>query len=264
VVGLERKFLLRERLFLSVGVHNSIYRVPGGTVTESGEPAPADSLVTNFYQRARLDFRDSDTQPRRGVMLQAEVQEAGISDISSWRYVRTTPDARVYLPLPLDAVLAARFAVGMYFIFFADPALDENSRKLGPRDYRLRGGGATSNRGFLPGELGDGSDGGTRRWEASLELRLPVTPTVGLVGFIDAGDVSQKPQFRWDHPQASSGFGLRYRTIVGSLRLDFAWRLPGLQVFGTDERYPGGDLNQVDFGFAKMNGAVHLTIGEAF
>ena len=264
VVGLERKFLLRERLFVSIGVHNSVYRVPDGATTKSGEPAPADSLVTNFYQRARFDFRDSETQPRRGAMLQVELQEAGITDISSWRYVRTTPDARAYLPLPLDAVLAVRFAVGMYFIFDADPQLDENSRNLGPRDYRLRGGGATSNRGFLPGELGDGPDGGTRRWEASLELRLPVTPTLGLVGFLDAGDVSQKPEFRWNVPQASSGFGLRYRTIVGSLRLDFAWRLPGLQVFGPDPRDPGGDLNQVDFGFAKMNGAVHLTIGEAF
>ena len=138
------------------------------------------------------------------------------------------------------------------------------SRDLGPRDLRLRGGGATSNRGFLPGELGDGSDGGTRRWEASCELRVPLTDAFGMVGFFDAGDVSRKPKFRWDHPQASAGFGLRYFTLIGSIRVDVAWRIQDMQVFGPDERDPGGEQSQVDFGFAELDGAIHFTLGESF
>jgi outer membrane protein assembly factor BamA len=84
------------------------------------------------------------------------------------------------------------------------------------------------------------------------------------VGFFDVGDVSKKPTFRWNYPQAATGFGLRYHTIVGPLRVDFAWRLKHMQVYGTDARDPGGDQNVVDLGFTKFQGAIHLTIGESF
>lgn len=263
-LGFERLFLRRERLFVSVGVKNSTYRVPSGEVTMDGDAPPASSRNFYLYQRTRLDFRDDAAQPHKGFLLQTELQEGGLAGLSSWRYVRSTPDLRLYAPLPLRTTFAVRFALGMYFIFEADQKLEELSQKLGPRDYRLRGGGATSNRGFLPGQLGDGPDGGTRRWEASAELRLPLTASLGLVGFFDVGDVSQKTTFRWDHPQASSGMGLRYRTLVGPLRLDFAWRIKNMQVFGPDERSPGGSQNTVDFGFFKLHGAIHLTLGESF
>ena len=263
-LAFERFFLRNERLFLSAGLKNSVYRVPAGEVTMSGEPTPASSLLSYVFQRVRLDYRDDVHRTRQGFMAQAELQELGLSKLSSWYGFRTTPDARVYIPLPLYASLAFRFAVGMLFIRRADSELDELSKKLGPRDTRLRGGGATSNRGWLPGELGDGPDGGTRRWEGSAELRLRVTPNFGVVGFFDAGDVSKETKFRWNYPQASSGFGLRYHTIVGPIRLDFAWRLKGLQVFGTDQRDPGGEQSKLDFGFAKMAGAIHITIGESF
>jgi translocation and assembly module TamA len=260
----ERRFLRGDHLYLSTGIKNSVYRVPEGETTSDGGEPSADYLLTYFFQRIRLDYRDDERRPRLGFMYQTELQEAGMGKASSWAYLRTTPDLRVYLPLPWEITLATRFALGMYFIPRADAKLDDLSRSLGPRDLRLRGGGATSNRGFLPGELGDGSDGGTRRWEASFELRIPLTASLGVVGFFDAGDVSKKPTFRWDHPQASSGFGLRYFTPIGSIRVDLAWRIKNMQVFGTDERDPGGEQNQVDFGFAKMDGAIHFTLGESF
>jgi translocation and assembly module TamA len=263
-ISLERRFLREERLFVSAGFKNSVYRVPDGELTQDGEPAPASYLLSYFFQRTRLDYRDNEARPHKGFMLQTELQEGGLGSLSSWRYLRSTPDLRFYIPLPYEITFALRFAVGMYFIFKADTKLDTQSQTLGPRDNRLRGGGATSNRGFLPGELGDGPDGGTRRWESSAELRLPVTTNLGVVGFFDAGDVSKKETFRWKYPQASAGFGLRYHTLVGPVRLDVAWRIKDMQVFGPDERDPGGEQTTVDFGFAKLHGAIHLTIGESF
>jgi outer membrane protein assembly factor BamA len=263
-VALERLFLRNERLYLSIGIKNSVYRVPTGEVTMSGAPTPHDSLLTYVFERVRLDYRDDVTRPRKGMMVQTEVQEWGMAKLSSWRGFRVTPDARVYIPLPWYASFAFRFALGLLFIRHADSDLDDLSARLGPRDSRLRGGGATSNRGWLPGELGDGPDGGTRRWEGSGELRLRLTQNFGAVGFFDVGDVSKKPELRWKYPQASSGFGLRYYTIVGPIRLDFAWRIKNLQVFGPDERDPGGQQNKINFGFAKMAGAIHITIGESF
>jgi outer membrane protein assembly factor BamA len=263
-VTLEWHFLHGNHLYLASGFKNSVYRVPAGEHTSEGGEPSSDSILSYFFERIRIDFRDDPQRPRRGFMYQTEAQEAGMGKASSWRYLRVTPDVRVYLPLPWDITFATRFALGIYLIDRADKKLDSLSQDLGPRDLRLRGGGATSNRGFLPGELGDGSDGGTRRWEGSAELRIPLTYAFGVVGFFDVGDVCKKTKFRWNYPQASSGFGLRYFTIVGAMRLDFAWRIKGLQIFGEDKRDPGGELNQVDFGFAKMDGAIHLTLGESF
>jgi outer membrane protein assembly factor BamA len=260
----ERRFLRDDHLYLSTGLKNSVYRVPEGELTSDGAEPSANYLLTYFFQRIRFDYRDDEQRPRLGFMYQTEIQEAGMGKASSWAYLRTTPDLRVYLPLPWQITLTTRFALGMYFILRADQKLDDLSRDLGPRDLRLRGGGATSNRGFLPGELGDGSDGGTRRWEASCELRVPLTNVFGVVGFFDAGDVSKKSEFRWNYPQASAGFGLRYFTVIGAIRVDLAWRIENMQVFGPDQRDPGGELSEVDFGFATMDGAIHFTLGESF
>ena len=67
--------------------------------------------------------------------------------------------------------------------------------------------------------------------------------------FADAGDVSRgdptctqlpcSATWRFQYPQLSFGLGLRYRTLVGPLRLDAAIAPPGLQTFGSgDDRNP--------------------------
>jgi outer membrane protein insertion porin family/translocation and assembly module TamA len=177
-------------------------------------------------------------------------------------------DARMYLPLPWSIVLAARFALGAIFVSNPKDSLDARSKRLGPQNYRLRGGGAASNRGFLAGRLGDSEYGGTRRWEGSLELRIPVGGDFGFVAFGDVGDVSDAagetvlpgaplklPTFEFRRLNAATGFGLRYFSVLGAIRLDVGWRIPGLQVVG--QRDDG-----VTFGVGPS--AVHFTIGEAF
>jgi hypothetical protein len=271
-LGAQRMFLLG--LFSArLALHNSIYRVPAGERRFDGSPPPASSLLTYVEETVRLDLAHSLLQPmqtssaetpRRGATLQLSLHEAGHGLPSDWDFVRFMPDARGYIPLFSHVSLALRFALGFLFVTRAAPALDELSRELGPRDDRLRGGGATSNRGFLPGTLGDGIEGGVRRWEASVELRVPLGSDIGLVGFCDAGDVNRAPRFRFDYPQAAAGFGLRYYTLIGPIRLDLAWKLPGLQVLArTDERVPPAAAS----GSQGSRGGpfvTNLTIGEAF
>jgi outer membrane protein assembly factor BamA len=141
--------------------------------------------------------------------------------------------------------------------------------KFGPLRHRLRGGGYNSDRGYAPNTLGDVEmidnrllSGGLRQWETSLELRMPVSESFGTVLFADAGDVSRSTQYRFNYPQLSFGLGLRYRTLVGPLRLDAAVAPPGMQVFGTDERIRTGVLPSRLLGL--VNGALSFTIGEAF
>jgi outer membrane translocation and assembly module TamA len=142
-------------------------------------------------------------------------------------------------------------------------------RTLGPLRARLRGGGQNSVRGFRANTLGDAEDrgalfsGGLRQWEASIELRVPLTISFGTAFFVDVGDVTRETTFRLNHPQTTFGFGLRYKTIVGPLRLDVGLLPHALQVFGNDRR-PDNRPSQTDGVFGFADGAVHLTIGEAF
>ena len=79
--------------------------------------------------------------------------------------------------------------------------------------------------------------------------------------FGDAGDVSRAPRFRFDHPKTSAGFRLRYFAPGGG----FAFRVPGAQVIGVDERYRGPrDDTLVSLGFVRWPGVFHLSIGESF
>ena len=161
---------------------------------------------------------------------------------------------------------------------------------LGPTRYRLRGGGPTSHRGFSAATLADidqGSpgeadpaipercrndldpapdpefldrDGGIRRWEASLELRTRITESFGLVGFVDMGDVNRLASFRFNNLNTALGFGLRYYTIVGPVRLDFSFFPPGLQHVG-----PGrNNVARPYYIGNNVHGTFTLTIGEAF
>jgi outer membrane translocation and assembly module TamA len=262
-LAVEREFW-RSRLFLRVGLVNSIFRVPSGEVQFDGNPAPSDSVVTYLEQLIRLDFRDDVARPHQGAVLSLAVQEAGYFLPSSWDYIRLLPEVRLYAPLPAHITLAARFSLGMYFITHAAESLDSLQQELGPRDLRLRGGGASSNRGFPPGLLGDGLEGGTRRWLASLELRIPVTPVITLAGFMDMGDVSQEERFRFDYPQAASGFGVRFFTLVGVIRFDFAWKIAGLQVLApTDERVVDTNAEGEPIGRGGKF-VFNLTIGQPF
>lgn len=256
--GFRRSFW-RRRFTASIAAEQDFYRIEDTQV-----PDDVSSYTLPFLeQELTLDLRNDARRPRLGAYFKVLVQETSmLGGYGSWDYVRVLPDARVYVPLFLDVVLAARFAIGVLQVFNASPALkmqSETTADLGPEAYRLRGGGANSDRGFVAGQLGDGVVGGSTRYEGSLELRIPLGGDFGLVGFGDVGDVHTKIDFH--HLNAATGFGLRYYSIIGALRLDIAWRLAALEWIGRPQW-----LNE-DEKPAGRNGwpsAIHLTIGEAF
>jgi translocation and assembly module TamA len=254
-LGLTRPFW-RRRLNVTLAIAHDLYEIT------SGDPPKTVSSYRLPYleQLVVLDLRNNPQRPRYGAYASVLVQEAFRLGYGSWDYVRIIPDVRGYVPLMWDFVLAARFALGALFISDRSQALDPTSTKLGPWPYRLRGGGANSNRGFSAGKLsvpqGEESIGGIRRYEGSLELRIPFGQDIGMVVFGDVGDVNQEADFRFSHLNTALGFGLRYFTIIGAVRFDAGWRIPGWQVLGDEPEEP-----------FKTNGwpnAVHLTIGEAF
>jgi outer membrane protein insertion porin family/translocation and assembly module TamA len=101
--------------------------------------------------------------------------------------------------------------------------------------------------------------GGFTLWELSIELRFPLFGGLDGTLFTDAADVSpRRLSFRW-RPHLSSGFGFRYDTPVGPIRLDLGFRLPGLQApKGAKDEAARGD------GFFGIPMAASFGIGESY
>lgn len=256
-VGGERGFL-KQRLLVSMAVHQEFMLVADRQPIVDN--APSSYELPFLEQRVSLDLRNNSANPDYGMYFALSGQEAFKVSDRGWNYLRLVPDARGYLPLGLGIVLAARFALGWLQIFKAGSDLDADSQRLGPQAYRFRGGGAQSNRGFAPGLLGDGILGGIRRWESSIELRVPVTQSFSIALFSDMGDVHAGSSFRFTHLNTALGGGLRYRTLVGPIRFDVGVRPPSLQRIGGGQ----GSTDTTKFLSKRFEGAVHITIGEPF
>ena len=147
--------------------------------------------------------------------------------------------------LPFDAagkyVLAGRIAIG---------AILGATRTDIPADKRFYAGGGDTVRGYAHQSVGplDASDdpiGGSSLIAGSIEMRARVMEDIGLVAFLDGGNVfrSELPDFGVD-PLFGAGFGVRYYTPIGPLRVDLAFPL---------DRRPSDDAFQI-----------YISLGQAF
>lgn len=134
---------------------------------------------------------------------------------------KVTLEGRSYLALDKAArfVVAARGKIGS--IMGAD-AVQLPSNML----FFAGGGGSVRGYGYrnigirtLSGEV----IGGRSLVEASAEIRVMLTQSIGVVGFVDAGVVGDDvyPDFR-ENTKVGAGLGVRYKTGLGPIRLDVA------------------------------------------
>ncbi len=268
---LSRPFL-DGRLLLTGSLNYDAY-----LVVDNDPRFPTSYQVVFFDERVVIDLRDDSRSPRAGFFFQVGSQQSPAQLKRSWQYVRVTPEVRGYIPLPLSSTLAFKFGIGGMFLFSRDTRrLDLIGQALGPQSYRLRSGGPTSHRGFFGGFLGDAAsidsltregndarnDGGLRRWEASVEWRVPVTERFATALFMDFGDVNRGKSYRFNYIRAAAGFGFRYQTPVGPVRLDFGFLIPNWQIVG--EPPPPNAFNIFRFIRGGVPGAIQFTIGEAF
>ncbi|MFO1121497.1 MAG: autotransporter assembly complex family protein [Hyphomicrobiales bacterium] len=169
---------------------------------------------------ATYDTRNSVIDPTSGLYAWLLAEPQYSIDTSS-PFFTGDAELRLYHALDADAryVLAARGRVGS--ILAAD--LEDI-----PAHRRFYAGGGGSVRGYDylgigPRLAGYGPTGGLSRAEGSLEARVKITDTIGIVPFVDAGYVAEttlfhgNEEFRW-----AAGLGLRYYTAVGPIRLDVA------------------------------------------
>jgi outer membrane protein insertion porin family/translocation and assembly module TamA len=265
--GVQRKFF-RSR-FLVFPSFNIQYANPF-SYNRDDPPSGLQSLtIPNLELFLELDLRRNDktwdpVKPRSGFYASTDVQVSGFFMGGDASDVRFRPEARFYVPLWKNGVLAGRAGTGLLFAknygatFDAPPATatvegDDTARIAANRDIQImqiRGlfsGGPSSNRGYGYNEIGphrvlndDGvlltsaeSVGGRTEWDASLEVRIKLNESFGATLFTDASDVTAGfGEYRIDHPHLSTGVGLSYDTPVGPLRGDLGFRIPGLQIIG--------------------------------
>ncbi len=173
-----------------------------------------------------------------------------------------------------------------------DPAVIRDQQKLllrafysgGPtsnRGYPLRGVGPHGPIGFLfpdPNSSANCSTtpeacvrplGGLTLWEFSLEGRFPLGGAFEGGVFVDASDLRRTHMISLDRPHLSPGVGLRYRTPVGPLRLDLAYRVPYAQQIGsryidTEAGSPSGRAEENFLDNYWLPLSLYFAIGEAF
>jgi len=210
--------------------------------------------------KTTLDFRNDALRPHSGVFISNDFQLAGLPVLSNFRSagslfasdLRLLPEVRGYLPLARRWTLALRGTVGFLFPFPGSygesfrPGVDASSSDIQLVFFRgFFSGGPNSNRGYPyrgVGPMGYVSDflpvptnllfptGGLTLWEASVEIRFPISGDLGGAAFCDASDVSR---YRFDvrvlYPHLSCGVGLHYNTPVGAIGIDVGFPIPGAQ-----------------------------------
>lgn len=103
--------------------------------------------------------------------------------------------------------------------------------------------------------------GGPSLWEASAELRFPLSGPLTGATFCDFSDVSpEQLDLRFSYLHMSCGAGARYATPVGPVRIDLGYRIPSMQIVGEPDDAVDGDPGEI-FGLPI---ALSLGIGEAF
>lgn len=233
------------------------------------------ALIDRLFPQVRLatisggitrDTRDDALEPTRGALLGFEGSLAARALGGQVGFLKGYGQALWFTPVPVRSgtVFATRLAVGLADGFprtvdlpGPDGELVETLVEDLPASERFFAGGDTTIRGFALDTVGAGStispQGFPRGGNAVLimngELRVPVTTNIGAALFVDGGQVFERaPDFGLTDLRGGAGFGLRYRSPLGPIRVDLG--------FKTDRREIAGRL--------ESRRAFHFSFGQAF
>ena len=241
--------------------------------------------LSSFTASRLRDTRDDPFDPTRGTITSFETELAGRAIGSERGFSRSFASGTIYRRMPGTdrIVMAAGARLGMAWGFPQTTRVSPASRDSGapesidvllsdpalPISERFFAGGDTTVRGFALDRLGDprGKTGGTIDQDGfprggnamvvfNTELRIRVTQVLGVVTFLDAGNVYDRVQhMSLGRIRAGSGFGIRYSSPVGPIRVDLGFKIGERYFFCCDEN---------TLPTQEPLAALHISIGQAF
>ncbi len=203
-------------------------------VTDEDDDEDVFGLVSSPLKLS-YDNRDNPLNPHEGVLLQ--VNTTPFFDIlgEASPFLKSQISGSTYFDLSsskTDPVLAVRGLFGN---------ISGSGRSDIPASKRFYTGGGGSIRGFGYQDVGPQDSegdfiGGRSIIETSAEIRFNVSENIGLVSFVDAGNVYENisPEFG-EGFAVGAGLGVRYYTSFGPIRFDVAVPVNKKEI--TDDRF---------------------------
>jgi outer membrane protein assembly complex protein YaeT len=222
--------------------------------------------LSGFSGAVARDTRDDLLEPTRGMFLSAEGTVAARALGGQVGFLKSYVQGFTFhqLPTKRPIVFASRLAIGLADGFEREvQSLDENGNPVIevvedlPSSERFFAGGDTSIRGFELDRVGAPNTisangyptGGNAVVLLNGELRFPVWKKLGAVAFVDGGNVFRRvTEFDIGELRGSYGFGIRYRSPIGPVRVDLGFKMDRRIVAGVRE-----SLTEI-----------HFSLGQAF
>jgi outer membrane protein assembly factor BamA len=188
---------------------------------QQGEQSP---LVGEFILDVRHDRRDNPLDPRRGYQLLANVEIASQYLGGSANFQRTELGGSYHIPLNDSQWLHLGLREG---VVVANGSASNNL----PFVRRFFPGGENTVRGYQEGEAAprnaQGQIVGAETYTlGNIEFEQGLTPKWSIVGFLDAVEFAENlNHYPGDTALYSVGGGIRWRTIVGPVRVEYGYNL---------------------------------------
>ncbi|AUG53143.1 autotransporter assembly complex protein TamA [Thalassospira marina] len=196
-----------------------------GVTLEYSDLTGADSPNEEFYLGGlrgvlRHDNTDNPLDPTTGNRMELTISPYMSLAGAQTQFTSVSLDGSQYYAFDDKGyyVLAGRGRIGSIF---------GDERSSLPSNKRFYSGGGGSVRGYeyqTVGPLNEDGDpvGGRSVIEAGLELRARITDSIGLVPFVEGGNVYEAVKPKDFTLMWATGLGVRYYTAIGPVRFDFA------------------------------------------
>jgi translocation and assembly module TamA len=197
--------------------------------SDNGMILDGSYLINSLFYRLVIDKRDSVMDAKNGYYTSLYIEKAMRPLASDIDYLKILAEGRYIKEFdPMVFAFKVRFG-----------RLSQDT----PVFKHFFAGGAMSNRGYEYRDLGihyqGDAIGGVGMIDTSLEGRYYLTENFSVVGFMDSSTMSQEVDKFEEDWYRSYGTGMRYLSVIGSLRFDIGFQEDG------------------DF-------AIHLGIGQVF
>lgn len=202
----------------SVGLKVEYSKIEAVEVGECFNANDGNYLINSLFYRVYLDKRDSKLNAKDGYLFEFNFEYSDELLGSEINFIKSIFEAR-YIKTINEFTFASKAKIGTI------------SKEV-PIFKRFFTGGSFTNRGYEYRGVGDrdclnNPIGGNTLVDLSFEVRHPLYKELSGVVFFDSS-ILEEDAFKFNaNSYDSIGFGFRYNTIIGPLRLDFGFPTDG-------------------------------------